>query len=186
MSGIGNGAAAGKLAVKALLALAVAAAPAQEQRPCLSTSEAEALATVALPDIIRQTGVTCAGQLPPASLLRQTASPMLQRYDMEADRAWPAARVAIVKLSGPAAETLLSSQFARPMLMTLVTPLIVGRIAVKDCGTIDRLITLLEPLPARNTAGVIVTALQIAQAAKSPVGGSNPAATLPFCQAGTR
>lgn len=160
--------------MKTLALLVMLAAPAQ--RPCLTGAEAESLATVALPDIIRQTGATCAGQLPAASLLRRPSSAMLTRYDAEAERAWPAARAALVKLSAPEAEALLGSQFARPLLSTLVTPLIVGRIAVRDCGTIDRLVTLLEPLPPRNTAGVIVTALQYARTAKG-----NPAAGLPLC-----
>lgn len=169
------------------LLIAGVGVPVQAQpRPCLTGAEAEALATVALPDIVRQTGTTCAAQLPPTSLLRKTASPMLQRYDAEADRAWPAARAAIVKLSEPAADLLLGSQFARPLLATLVTPLIVGRIAVKDCRTIDRLVSLLEPLPPRNTAGVIVTTLQYLHSAKQPGEGKNPVATLPLCSEGER
>lgn len=166
--------------MKALLALlAVAAQPAE--RPCLTAPEAEALATVALPDIIRQAGIACAGQVPATSLLRRPSSAMLTRYDAEADRAWPAARAAIVKLSDPAADALLGSQFARPLLSTLVAPLIVGRIAVKDCPTLDRLMTLLEPLPPRNVAGVIVTALQYARGARAPAGVRNPVAELPLC-----
>jgi hypothetical protein len=108
---------------------------------------------------------------------------MLQRYDAEADRAWPVARAAIVKLSDPAAELMLQSQYARPLLSSIVVPMIVGRVAVKDCGTIDRLVALLEPLPPRNTAGVIVTTLQYLRDARAPAGSSNPVAGLPLCGA---
>ena len=41
------------------------------------------------------------------------------------------------------------------MLTTLLVPQIVGRIATRDCGTIDRMVTLLQPLPPRNTAGIV-------------------------------
>lgn len=174
--------------IRAAVAFAamLAVVPAQAQRPCLNGAEAEALATVALPDIIRQTGTACSAQLPANSLLRRTASPMLARYDAAADQAWPSARGAIVKLSDPAVEALLGSQFARPLLSSLIAAMIVGRIATRDCGTIDRLVTLLEPLPPRNTAGVIVTTLQYLQTAKQPAGGRNPVAALPLCAGGGR
>ena len=180
MPGLGDGAAAGRRVVKLLAMLAAVAAPVQAQRPCLTAPEAEALATVALPDILRQTGVTCAAQLPAASVLRRPQSPLFGRYEAEATRAWPAARAALGKLIDPAAQALLGSDFARPVLSTLVTPLIVGRIAVKDCGTIDRLVTLLEPLPPRNTAGVIVTVLQHLQ--KQSANARAPVAALPLCR----
>lgn len=161
--------------------LALLAAPTQAAEPCVTGAEAQALATVALPDIIRQTGTICAGRLPADSLLRRSDSAMAKRFDAEADRAWPAARGALAKLSDPAAASLLDSRFARPLLSTLVTPLIVGRIAIKDCGTIDRLVTLLEPLPPRNVAGVIVTALQYLRNETPPAGTRNPVASVPLC-----
>jgi hypothetical protein len=163
--------------MKALLMLAAAMAQPAAQ-PCLTTAEAEALATVALPDILRQTGVRCAAALPAGSVLRQADGALLQRYTAEADRAWPAARGAIAKLADPSVSALLESELARPLLLTLVTPQIVGRIAVKDCGTIDRLVGLLAPLPPRNVAGVIVTALRHGQANRRP-GDTSP--QLPLC-----
>lgn len=168
------------------LTMPIAGTAQAAERPCLASAEAEALATVALPDIIRQAGTVCAPQLPATSLLRRPSSPLLQRYDAEADRAWPAARASIIKLSNPAANALLQSDYARPLLTSLVAPLIVGRIAVKDCSMIDRLVTLLEPLPPRNTAGVIVTFLQYLRTAKPPAGGTNPVAALPLCAGGGR
>lgn len=139
--------------------LGLLATPAAAQ-PCLTAPEAESIALVALPDIVRQTGTVCATRLPASSLVRRETSPLLTRYDAEAARAWPSARAAIVKLSMPEAAMLLQSDYARPLLVTLLVPLIVGRIAVEDCGTIDRLVTLIEPLPPRNTAALIVTGLR--------------------------
>ncbi|WP_425229664.1 hypothetical protein [Sphingomonas sp.] len=169
-------------AIAAALLLTAAAPPADA---CLTDSEAQALASAALPEILRQTGTACATRLPATSLLRRTPSPLLGRYDAEADRAWPAARAALVKLSNPTADALLGSAYARPLLASLVAPLIVGRIALRDCGTVDRLVTLLEPLPPANAAGVIVTALRYAAAQPSP-GARNPVATLPLCPVETR
>lgn len=162
----------------ALLALLASPATAQ-QRPCLSDAEAESLATVILPDVIRETGRLCQARLPSGSLLRRAESPLIAKYQAAADRAWPAAQGAIAKLSNPTVTVLLQSQYARPVLGSLIAPQIVGRVAVEDCGTIDRLVTLLEPLPAANTAGVIVTAIRADQAKRARRGPSGP--ELPLC-----
>ena len=152
------------LAVLALLGMP-SAAPAQT--PCLTTSEAESITLVAFPDIILETGRVCTA-LPARSLVRRTSGPFISRYQVEADRAWPAARAAIAKLSDPRLSMLLlQSDFARPLITSLIAPLIVGRVQPSDCGTIDRLATLLEPLPPRNTAGIVVTSLQHLKAEKA-------------------
>ena len=159
-------------------------APGDGQRPCLTAPEAESIALVALPDVLRQTGLVCATRLPAASLLRRADGPFLAKYQEAADKAWPAARGAIVKLSNPAIDLLLDSDYARPLLASLLVPLLVGRIAPADCGTLDRLVTLLAPLPPRNTASVIVTALQYLKA--DPKTGKAFAADLPLCPLPTR
>jgi hypothetical protein len=168
-----------------LIILAVAAAliatPAAAQRSCLSDAEAESLATVILPDVIRETGRLCQSRLPARSLLRRTDGPLIAKYQAAADRAWPAAQQAIVKLSDPAVTLLLASEYARPVLSSLIAPQIVGRIAVADCPVIDRLVTLLEPLPPANTAGVIVTAIRADQAKRGQRRPSGP--ELPLCPA---
>jgi len=166
------------LSTLALVSTPVAAQP----RPCLTNAEAETLALVALPDIIGQTGQVCAARLPAASLIRRQQGPLIAKYQAAADAAWPAAQRVIAKLSNPAATLLLQSEYARPVLTSLVTPLIVGRIDLADCGTIDRLVTLLEPLPPRNTAGVIVTVLQYLKADKAR-GGKASVPDLPLCPA---
>jgi hypothetical protein len=169
--------------VKPLLALAASmaiATPAMAQSaPCLTTADAESIALVAMPEIIRDAGRVCAA-LPATSLLRQSGGTLLRKYDAEADRAWPAARTAIAKLSDPAVELLLLSDYARPMLTSLLAPQITGRIQASDCPTLGRLVTLLEPLPARNTAGIVVATLQYLKAEKAK-GRSKGGPDLPVC-----
>ena len=158
------------------------AQPLAAQQRCITAPEAEAMALVTLPSIIRQTGLVCATRLSARSLVRQTDGPFLAKYDAAADKAWPVARTAIVKLSDPAVQGLLDSAYARSLLGTLVAPLLVGQIAPEDCGTIDRLVTQLAPLPPRNTASVIVTTLQYLKAEKAK--GKNVAVPdLPLCAA---
>ena len=167
--------------IAAALALAaVIVSPAAAQSACITAPEAEAMTLVALPDIIRETGRVCASQLPAASLVRNQSSVLIGKYQVEADRAWPTARAAIVKLSDPAVDALLQSDYARPLLTSLLVPQIVGRIAPRDCGTIDRLVSLLQPLPPRNTAGIVVETLRYLKADKARRGDrSGP--DLPLC-----
>lgn len=162
-------------------ALMLGAAPAAAQARCLTASEAESIALVAMPDIIRDAGRVCAA-LPARSLLRQADGAFIGKYEREADRAWPAARTAIAKLSDPAVELLLLSDYARPMLTSMFAPQITGRIQTADCATLDRLVTLLEPLPARNTAGIVVATLQYLKAEKARGKQSN-IPDLPVCPA---
>lgn len=143
----------------ALAVAALLASPAQAQRPCVTTAEAEALALVAMPQIIRETGRVCAGRLPTASLVGRADGPFIAKYDAAADQAWPRARAAVGKLALGLADGLLASDFARPLLVSLIAPQIVGRIDVGDCAVLDRLVTQFEPLPPRNVAGVVVTSL---------------------------
>lgn len=171
--------------MKPAFALAAAALftapPALAQTPCLSAADAESIALVAMPEIIRDAGRVCSA-LPARSLLRRTDGPFLSKYEAEADRAWPAARTAIAKLSDPAVELLLMSDYARTMLTSIFAPQITGRIQPADCTTLDRLATLLEPLPARNTAGIVVATLQYLKADKAR-GKPTGIPELPVCAA---
>ena len=172
-----------KRALAFLLAAGLIAAPAAAQPlPCLQPKEAESLALVALPDILRETVRTCATALPPSSFVRANSGPLIAKYQIEADRAWPAAQKALLKLSDPIIEPLLNTQVARQMLTTLAVSQIVGKIQVSDCTTIDRLAALLQPLPPRNTAGLIVTSLQYLKAHKASGGkGTRGVPDLPIC-----
>ena len=170
-----------KRLVALAVALSVSASPAAAQTPCLNQAEAESIALVSMPAIIRDAGRVCAA-LPATSLLRRTSGPFIAKYDAEADRAWPAARQAIAKLSDPSVELLLMSNYARPMLTSLFAPQITGRLQARDCPTLDRLVTLLEPLPARNTAGIVVATLQYIKAEHAR-GAMRDAPDLPICAA---
>ena len=162
---------------------ALVATPATAQTRCVTDAEAQAFALVAMPEIIRETGRVCATALPAASLVRRQSGAFLAKYDAEANRAWPTARAAIVKLSDPAIEVLVQSEYARPLITSLLVPQLVGRIAIADCPVIDRLTTLLEPLPPRNTAGIVVTTLRYLKAEKAK-GRNVDVPDLPLCPAG--
>jgi hypothetical protein len=170
----------------AVLFLSSIPATAVAQTPCLSAAEAEAITLVAFPDIIRETGRVCTA-LPASSLVRRASGPFIGRYEAEADRAWPAAQSAIAKLSDPRVSMLLlQSDFARPLITSLIAPMVVGRVQPSDCGTIDRIMTLLEPLPPRNVAGVIVAGVQHLKAEKARGNAVAGVPDLPVCAAARR
>lgn len=166
---------------RTLIAAAALLASTTAQAQCLTNADAEAMTLVAMPDILTETARVCAARLSAGSPLRQPDGALIARYRVEADRAWPAAKGAIVKLSDPSMDMLLQSDFARPMLTSLIAPLITGRIAAEDCGTVDRMVTLLAPLPARNTAALVVTTLQYLKAEKAK-GRAVAVPDLPLCQ----
>lgn len=163
--------------ILAFLAAATLATPAVAAPPCLTAREAETVALVALPDLIRTAGQVCSASLPKTSLLRRPSGTFIAKYQAAADRAWPDARLAIAKLSEPTVALLLQSDYARPVLTALLVPLLVGRITPADCPTIDRFATLVEPLPPRNTAGLVVTTLQFLKREKAR--GNGAVADLP-------
>lgn len=166
-----------------LAAIAMVTDPGHAQRrACVTNVEAEALTLVAMPQIIRETGRVCAGRLPPTSIVRRPSGPFIDKYDAAADAAWPQARATIGKLSLGLADGLLTSDFARPLLVSLIVPQIVARISTADCATIDRLVSQLEPLPPRNTAGVIVTSMSYLKAQRAK-GQRIDVPDLPLCSA---
>lgn len=149
--------------------------------PCVTPPEAESLVTSILPELLVQAGQVCATSLPPTALMRQTAGPFIDRYRLEAERAWPTAQAAIGKVGGPMAQAAVGSTLARPLIATLIAPLITKQLQAADCPAVDRILTLAEPLPPRNTAGLVVAILQLSNA-KHP----DKPVPLPICQAGRR
>ena len=171
-----------KIVTLSMLPALLLASAADAQNACLSDPEAESLTLVALPDILRETGRVCAARLAGKSPLAQGHGTLVARYQAAADSAWPTARGAIGKLSNPTVGILLQSDYARPVLTSLLVPLIVGRIAVGDCPVIDRIVTQLAPLPPRNTASLVVTTLKYLKSEKAK-GKPVEVPDLPLCEA---
>jgi hypothetical protein len=163
----------------ALAALIATGGTAQAQTAaCVTRTEAEALVLFVAPDLIRQTGQRCATTLPASALLRQNSGALIAKYEAESERAWPQARKALLKIAGPDASQMLDSAFAKPMIGTLVAPLVTGNLQDKDCATVERAMSLVQPLPARNTAALLVLFAQADAASPRPM------MRLPICAVG--
>jgi hypothetical protein len=152
-------------------ALATGATQAAPVTVCVAPREAEAIATLVAPDLIRLTATMCAPSLPAGAYLRRPADQLAAKYAVNGDGAWPAARAALRKLLTPEAAQLVEGDFARPLVGSLLAPLIAKDLKPADCASIDKLLSLVDPLPTRNTVSLIVTVAQLAQRKQQPRGG---------------
>lgn len=140
--------------------VAQAAAPLQA---CVPAPQAEALMLSVAPEALRKVAEICTPVLPPSALLRRSPNPLIGRYAAESEPAWASARSALGSVLGQQAAGLLDSELARPLLSQLVVGLVAKEVQVTDCRQINRVLTLMEPLPPRNTAALVVTMLQLSQ-----------------------
>jgi len=147
---------------------AAGAAPALQA--CVPAPQAEALLLSVAPEALRKVAAICTPVLPASALLRRSPNPMIGRYAAESGPAWASARGALASVLGEGAAGLLDSELARPLLSQLVVGLIEKEVQAKDCGQVDRVLTLMEPLPPRNTAALVVTMVQLSQTSGSGSG----------------
>lgn len=161
------------LPITCALLLGAAATTAQAAtKPCLTPAEGEALVSALLPDALRATGTACTSVLPANALIRRTSGPLIDGYQAEAERAWPLATSAFAKVIGPEGAPLAESSMMRPMLSAMIVPAIVGKVKPKDCRAVERIVSLMAPLPPKNTAALAITILQLSQEDKKR--GSDP------------
>ena len=136
-----------------------------ETQQCLTRDEASSVVLVVLPEAFKAFGTACAQALPPTALLRQTSGPFIEKYQAEADTAWPMAKAGIAKMAGgDKTSPFLDSDLMRPMLSAMLAPAITKKLKTRDCPAIDHILTQFTPLPPRNLTEVIVSILELVQA----------------------
>jgi hypothetical protein len=166
----------------AALWLALASTAAQAATPCLTEPEAEGLVITLLPDMLDAVGAACAPSLPAAATLRAGLAPMVSRYRAEGPAVQPQARAAFAKLIGNDTQGL-DPEVMRPLITAMIAPMLAKEIKPGDCPKVERVATLLGPLPARNVAGITVLLFTLGtqgKSAKSPFTiCPAPAPTLP-------
>jgi len=148
--------------------LAVAPALAEAAQPCLSPAEASSLAAYALPSALSGTAKRCAPALAPTSFLRSDGNALVARYAARKARNWPQARAAFLKIGSkgdPGTDALLSGlpdASLQQMLDAVIEGMVAQEIPAERCQAIDHIVSLLAPLPAENTADLIVTVMGLA------------------------
>ena len=145
----------------AALVVAPGIAQAAQAPQCLTAAEFTAMTTYGLPSMIRGTSQRCATVLPADAYLRRDGERLAARYERGKNAAWPAARAAFLRVgsNGNAAQASLMQRLPDDTLRPLVDELILGMVDQKlptdRCKAIDRVVALLAPLPAENTAELI-------------------------------
>ncbi|HET9509824.1 MAG TPA: hypothetical protein VFO80_01630 [Sphingomonas sp.] len=149
----------------------LSAATAQAQSPaCIPQPEAEALFLALAPAMIGSVAATCAPTLPASALLRRSVDRLTAKYATESDAAWPRAKEGLRKLLGPQGGQMVDSELARPMVTSMIAPMLAKEVKAKDCPNIDRVLTLIDPLPARNTASLVIALMDMSGAARAKPG----------------
>jgi len=150
-------------------AQAAAAAPA-----CLTPREFTALSTYALPSVISGTSRTCAPLLPAEAYLPRHGTELAQRYAAGKSRVWPEAKAAFIKMSAAGnpetAQLFLSmpDDSLQQVADAAMSGIVSGKIKPASCATIDRVVGLLAPLPAENTAELIAVLVGLGSKAEQP------------------
>jgi hypothetical protein len=148
-----------KIATLCAAALAMVSATAQAAQPCLTPAEATSLTAYALPALISGTTKRCAPSLAPSAFLRKGGTELATRYAARKAQNWPAAKAAFLKIGGKDDASTLLASLPDPSLQQMLDAIIEGMVAqeipTERCSSIDRVIGLLAPLPAQNTAELI-------------------------------
>ena len=156
-------------ACAALLAATPSLAQAAEA-PCLTPAEASSLAAYALPSVISGTTKRCSAALGPDAFLRNGGGELASRYAARKSQNWPLAKTGFFKIGGDSQDQSAAFLSGLPdaslqqMLDAIIEGMVAQEIPTKDCKTIDRIIGLLAPLPAQNTAELITVVIGLAGA----------------------
>ncbi|MES2338477.1 MAG: hypothetical protein V4537_10305 [Pseudomonadota bacterium] len=154
------------------VALVTSSSAQAQAQACIPQREAEALLLAMAPAVIGSVAATCATALPANALLRRSVGPLTAKYAAESDAAWPLAKEGLRKLIGPDSAQLVDSEVARPMVTAMIAPMLAKEVKPKDCANIDRVLTLIDPLPAKNTAALVVAILDMSGKAKGGKGSN--------------
>jgi hypothetical protein len=167
------------------LGLTATAAQAAETAPppCQTHAEANAFFTAVLPDILGGIGKTCSTVLPENATLRGGLPSLLARYQAPADAAWPPAMTVFAKIGGKELKGV-DPKLLRPLIGPMMGNMIAEDVKPADCPKVDRIATLLAPLPSTNLAELVVLFAEFGTSGKKdspfticPADGAAPVVT---------
>lgn len=151
-------------------------AQAAQEAPCLTPAEFSALSTYALPSVITGVAERCTTALPAGAYLTRSGAQLSQRYALRKQAAWPGAKAAFLKVGGSNAEvsqlfTAMPDEALQPMVDGLISGMIGQKLPTERCASVDRLASLLAPLPPENTVELIALAVGLgSKSGKGKVG----------------
>ncbi|MGB7406665.1 MAG: hypothetical protein WA906_13330 [Pacificimonas sp.] len=157
------------LIMAATVAALPGAAVAQSEaagRSCVSPEESRAVVANLLPDILKQSAISCRAQIGEDNWLTRDGASFAMDLEPLADRAWPDAKRALERIAGnPLPDD--------PAMLAIGRSVIAAGIATNldagACDTVSRLTAELAPLPPANFAGVFALFLELGIAENADV-----------------
>ena len=156
---------------KSLIALAAAAAltasfagsvPAAAQTmPEMSEEEATALARFAMPRAFQGVQQTCRNTLAGDAYMYSSGNRLMGKLQTASRGSWTTARraiMAMVRTQSPDMLPLINSMPSdslQPFAEEMIAGMVVSKLNAGECGRIDRVLELLDPLPPENLAALI-------------------------------
>jgi hypothetical protein len=155
-----------RLVTRAALAAAIVIFPtiaiaAEAEKSCMQPAEAQALLTFMLPDAFDALSEQCRTTLPVDAVLTRSGKLLAARYRPESDAAWPLAKSAFAKISDAAVLKLLDDATLKKLVSAGITGELPKQVRPKDCAMVDRFVTALEPLPAKNVAMLLGALIEV-------------------------
>lgn len=168
-------------AVTTMLAGALAMVPGlarAAEAPCLAPAEFSALVAYGMPGALAGTVDRCGKTLPADAFLRgDGARGMIARYDAARPAQWARAKAAFLKLgnggNGSASDAMgllgaMPDATLQKLTDTFVAGLVVSQLPVERCPVVDRMLSILAPLPPETTAQAVSLAMGIGARAGQP------------------
>ncbi len=167
--------------VLALISLP-ALAQAQAAPSCVTRGEAQSLMQFVLPDVITGMRDKCAKTLGGGAYLPKSGAVLAQRYKPGATQAWPKAKPIALRLAGDMAKLLsaMPDDAMKTLASNLVGSAVAKELPPENCGSIDRVMEAVAPLPSENMAKLMVTLMEMQTQGAKAVPGQKPSA-LKIC-----
>ncbi|MEO6091539.1 MAG: hypothetical protein ABIT04_03275 [Novosphingobium sp.] len=154
---------------------------------CLTAGEFASLMQFALPSVINGATQRCTQALPASAFLRRQGPALAARYGEGRAASWPEAKAAFLKMSandkGQGADLIraMPDPPMQQMLLGIVEGMVSSQLPLAQCGTADRIVGLLAPLPVQNTAELIGMLVELGTAKDSAAAGK--VGSLNICRA---
>jgi hypothetical protein len=160
---------------KLVLAATALALPIQASaQECMKPNEAQALMIYAMPDVLDGVIKQCQPHLSTTGFIAKSGGDFVARYRTGSEASWPLAKIAFFKFAGK--DATLSAMRGMPdsllkgLISFGITTKATNDISSDDCGTVERLLEALAPLPPANTATVIAIAMEMGASKRSTKG----------------
>lgn len=172
--------------VLALAALGSATVAQAQQKACIPPADLSDAIVYAMPIAYDAAQTACANRFAANGFMAREGDAWVAGYRDGQDKAWPGAlRVLKTFMADDAANkgkdddmsaiiTALPEDALRPFVDAMVGQMIAKEIKPDSCGTIERAVELLSPLPGENVGGLVAFILEMDKKGKQPICGAAP------------